>query len=73
LAILSGKTLYEKPVLNESIFNTDLILKIKLPLDEDSSMIDKNKHVSLDEFIYNPDQHLIHAHQMAYQKLLEEV
>lgn len=33
-------------------------------------MIDKNKHVPLDEFIYNPDQHLIHAHQMAYEKLL---
>jgi hypothetical protein len=33
-------------------------------------MIDKNKYVSLDEFIYNPDQHLVHAHQLAYEKLL---
>jgi len=33
-------------------------------------MIDKNKYVSLDEFVYNPDQHLVHAHQLAYEKLL---
>jgi hypothetical protein len=32
LTILTGKTLYEKPFLNQTIFDTDLVLKMKFPL-----------------------------------------
>ena len=36
-------------------------------------MIDKNKHVPLEEFVYNPDRNLVHAHRIAYDKLLKEL
>jgi len=46
---------------------------MRIPLGEDAYFIDKNKHVRLDEFIYNPDQNLVHAHRLAYEGLLEDV
>ena len=45
---------------------------MKFPLHEQQLMIEKNKYVPLNEFVYNPDLNLVHAYQAAYEELLKE-